>query len=152
MKKLLLIVVLALVAGAFGYAMTRVRMDSAQPEVGSGADIAWIKNEFNLDEASFAAIRELHLRYSGVCAKHCADIIAARNELARLQQDHASPAAIEAAQREFDRLKAVCNDATRMHIRAVAKHMPLEQGVRFIRATEPHLADAPHDGARVRSR
>ncbi|MGH8018698.1 MAG: hypothetical protein ACREIA_10460 [Opitutaceae bacterium] len=153
MKKLAAILILALVAGLLGYALARVRFEAAATaEVETGADIAWLKDEFHLTAPEFAAIEALHQAYSGICAQHCAGIVEARDRLAKLEQEGAESAAIEPARRELLRLEAVCNEATRAHLRQVATRMPLEQGVRFLRATEPHLASSPHDGSRALSR
>ncbi len=155
MKKLVAILILALAAGLFGYGLVRVRLESAGPAgVETGADIAWLKTEFNLTVPEFAAIEELHLAYSGTCAQHCADIIEAQKRLAELEleQGGADETTVAAARQNLARLEAVCNEATRAHLRQVAARMPLAQGVRFLRATEPHLASAPHDGSRALSR
>ncbi|WP_442890375.1 hypothetical protein [Congregicoccus parvus] len=153
MKKLGFILVLALVAAVFGYFAGRARFERHHAHaVHDGSDIAWIQREFDLDDATFATVRALHEDYAGVCAQHCFDIVAAQERLEQLRRSGADAAAITAAETELARLEAVCNEATRAHIYRVAAKMPLEAGVRFIRATEPHLASMPHDGSRGLSR
>lgn len=122
------------------------------PPETSGRDITWLRTEFGLNDEQFAAVRRLHDEYAGVCAQHCADIAAARAELARLGGSDADPAVREAAVRRVLELEAVCNESTRAHLRRVAAAMPAAQGERFLAMIEPHLAQLPHDGTRAISR
>ena len=44
--------------------------------------MAWLRAEFRLDEAQFAAIKKLHDDYGVVCGEHCAAIMDARERKA----------------------------------------------------------------------
>lgn len=95
--------------------------------------MAWLRAEFRLDEAQFAAIKKLHDDYGAVCGEHCAAIMAARERKA--------PAA------EVARLEKVCVDAMTGHFRRVAALMPAEQGERYLATVLPRVAGYTHTGA-----
>jgi hypothetical protein len=149
MRRLVVILVLAIVAAAAGFALVTARHASEERALAtaSGADLAWLRTEFKLDDNQFAAIRALHEAYGPACTKHCADVLAAQKQLEALRANHADAAAISAAERALSDVQAVCNNATREHVRDVAALMPRGEGARYLAMIEPHLAQTPHDPA-----
>jgi hypothetical protein len=147
-RRLALLLVVALASAAVTYLLVGLR--ESAPKTTRGSDLSWLKSEFALDDAQFAAIGSLHNEYSGQCAQHCADIMAARAKLAALPPNDGTGRA--ASLQEIAKLEAVCNEATRAHLRRVAAAMPAEEGERFLRTVEPHLAQLPHDGVRALGR
>jgi hypothetical protein len=95
--------------------------------------MAWLRAEFRLDDAQFAAIKKLHDDYGAVCGEHCAAIMDARERKA--------PAA------EVARLEKVCVDAMSGHFKRVAALMPAEQGERYLATVLPRVSDYAHTGA-----
>jgi hypothetical protein len=95
--------------------------------------MAWLRTEFQLDAAQFAAIQKLHDDYGSVCAEHCAIITEARQRSA--------PAA------ELARLEQNCVDAMTDHFRRVAAVMSPAQGQRYLATVLPRIAGYPHAGA-----
>ncbi len=148
MRRLTLLLALGLVAGLLAYAAVRALYPPPRATAGSGADITWLRREFALDEERFSRIAALHAAYAVTCAAHCADIVAAQDRLAALRAADAGPGELADAERALRELEAVCNDATRVHIHAVADLMPPAQGRRYLALIEPHLAELPHDGDR----
>lgn len=110
-----------------------------------GSNLLWLRNEFNLTDEQFAAVSAAHRGYAAVCTRHCADILAARQNLEDVR-DHGADVAV--AEEQLQKLEQVCNDATLAHVRRVAGLMPPEAGKRFLALVEPHLATQPHDGDR----
>ena len=150
MKQIGIVLIAALVSALCGFYLVQ-RRHAAGIEALSGTrgdDLAWIRTEFGLNDAQFTAVKTLHADYSGVCAKHCADIAAAQQRLQALVAANGSAAELETARREIAALEDVCNTATRAHIHRVAAAMPTGQGERYIALVEPHLAHSPHDGSR----
>jgi hypothetical protein len=149
MKRLALVLAIALLAGGVGYGVIGWRHAAAarRLEAARGADLAWIRAEFALDDAQFAAVVALHDAYRPVCAGHCAAIASAAERIAALRQASAAPAEIAAAESALADLEQVCNNATRDHIHRVAAHMSPEQGRRYLQMIEPHLARQSHDPA-----
>jgi hypothetical protein len=145
-KRLAFLFLVALASAALTYFVVGLRRPPDHLAQIRGTDLQWLQVEFDLTDEQLAAVRELHDEYSGRCAQHCADIMAARAHLATLP---AGPSADRiAGERRVVELEAICNDATRVHLRRVAGCMPPVQGERFLRTVEPHLAQLPHDGAR----
>ncbi|MBE2214336.1 MAG: hypothetical protein IAE82_10735 [Opitutaceae bacterium] len=151
MKQIAIVLVAALVSAVCAFWLVQRRHDAGIAALAgtSGDDLQWIRTEFRLDDAQFAAVKKLHDDYAVVCAGHCADIAAATTRLQRLTSENAAPTDLEAARREVAALEEVCNTATRAHLRRVAAAMPAEQGARYIALVEPHLAHSPHDGSRL---
>lgn len=142
MKRFLTLLAVALASAAVTYFLVGLRQP-ATLALPANDNLAWIRTEFGLNDEQFSAVRELHRAYAGVCAQHCSAIATARSELATVST--ADRPAVEQKVRE---LEATCNEATRAHLHRVAAVMPPDQGERFLHMIEPHLAQAPHDGAR----
>lgn len=150
MRRLFLIVVAAVAAAALGYFLVSLRHSAASEKLANstGADLEWLRAEFHLSAAQFAAIAEAHRAYSAVCAGHCTAILAARQQFDELLRANAPEADLQAAQQRVARLEAVCNGATRAHIQAVARLMAPAEGERYLSLVEPHLAQNVHDARR----
>ncbi len=95
--------------------------------------MAWLRVEFRLSDAQYAAIKKLHDDYGAVCGEHCAAIMEARERKA--------PAA------EVERLEKVCVDAMTGHFKRVAALMPAEQGDRYLATVLPRVSGYAHTGA-----
>ena len=144
MKPFVRLALLALVAATLAFGLTRWL---ACHDADSNADeMAWMKTEFHLTPAQTAAIEKLHDDYNPVCMEHCRLIREARTRLNSLEAaDRRSTPAYADAQAEMTRLKAVCHDATRKHLEAVAAQMAPGEGRRFLDLTLPKLAGQSHD-------
>ncbi|HVS51626.1 MAG TPA: hypothetical protein VHD62_04665 [Opitutaceae bacterium] len=135
MKNLLITlgVALAACAAAFGafYALSDVpAMHRAAQD---GDAMMWLRTEFHLDEAQFAAIKKLHEDYAVVCAGHC-------TEIAQAKKRNAPPA-------EMAALEKTCVDAMTEHFRRVAQLMPAGEGERYLAMVLPRIAGYAHTGA-----
>jgi hypothetical protein len=131
-KNLLLTLAALLVVCAVSFAFFfRMNDDHALHQAARKGDaMAWLKVEFKLNDAQFAAVQKLHDDYSLVCGEHCAAIMAARRR--------AAPAAEVAA------LEKICVDAMTAHFRRVAGLMPREQGERYLAIVLPRVAAYDH--------
>jgi len=110
--------------------------------------LAWLRTDFRLDDAQFAAIQVLHLSYSAVCERHCEAIQAAaikRNALKIAPDTEA--AVLAAAERRLEELRRVCESAIAAHVREVAAHMAPDQGRRYLALVLPRIADFDHRAA-----
>ena len=107
--------------------------------------LAWLRTDFHLDEAQFAAIRKLHESYSKVCEKHCRAIQDAMTACDTLRAAASSDAkAIEAAERRVQELRVVCETAIAAHVRHVAAEMSPAEGQRYRALILPKIADFDH--------
>jgi hypothetical protein len=150
MKRVILVLVLALAAGGGGFGLIAWRHAVAERGVdGShGSDLAWLRHEFALDDAQFAAIAALHEAYRPICAGHCKAIAEAAARADTLRRAAAPAPEVAQAGQALADLEEACNTATRDHLRRVAALMAPAQGRRFLDRVEPHLAQQPHDPAR----
>jgi hypothetical protein len=150
MRRLFVVLGMAIAAGGLAFAWVRGNLaaDAEDLMARDGSDIAWLRTEFELSDEQFAAIEQLHADYSPQCARHCAAIIAATDELRAFGEGGAPPRQLAAARDRLADLEEVCNNATREHLKSVSSVMPPEESRRFLRMTEPHLSDQPHDGNR----
>lgn len=138
--------VLVVVAAAVGYGTFRL---GSKPEVHAAVAkkdaLAWLRTDFRLNDAQFAAIRKLHESYSVVCERHCEAIQEAamrRNALkAEVTPD---PVRVAEAERRFEELREICETAIAAHVREVATQMPPEQGQRYLALVLPKIADFDH--------
>ena len=96
-------------------------------------ELAWLKKEFNLSDAEFSRISELHSAYLPQCHKRC-QIIEEQNE--KLEQLLAANTSVtpEIASLFAERAKtrADCEAAMLNHFLEVSRAMPPEQGRRYL--------------------
>lgn len=125
--------VVAACGAAFGvfYALNGDRAMHAAAREGDA--MAWLRAEFRLDDAQFAAIKRLHDDYSVACGVHCAAIMDARERRA--------PAA------EIAALEKTCVDAMTEHFRNVAALMAKPDGERYLATVLPRIAGYSHHAA-----
>lgn len=110
-----------------GTASHRATLESAAPE------LTWLKNEFNLSDAEFKRITELHAAYMPQCAEMCRRIDAKNAELQELlSKSSAFTAEIESKLAEVAQLRVECQKNMLRHFFEVGRSMPAEQGKRYL--------------------
>jgi hypothetical protein len=108
----------------------------------------WLRADFKLTAAQFAAIKKLHDSYSVVCEKHCNDIMDAVHARDTLKaRPAADGVAVAAAERKVEELRLVCESAIASHVRECAKHMSPEAGERYLALVLPKIKDFDHQAA-----
>lgn len=136
-------------AAAVGFATYRASGDGQVKEALSRQDaMEWLRADFQLTEAQFAAIKTMHDAYSTVCEEHCREIqdaARARRELAAVAQP--DPAAIAAADRRVEQLRLVCESAIATHVRQCAEVMSPDAGRRYMALVLPKIKDFDHEAA-----
>ncbi len=130
-----LVVVLGLLLGTaafagvyyLGTASSRSLMREPQPE------LAWLKKEFNLGDAEFARVTQLHEAYLPRCAERCRRIAEQNQKLHQLlgQATDMTPE-IRALLLERAQTRAECEAEMLQHFLAVSRTMPAEQGRRYL--------------------
>jgi hypothetical protein len=140
---------LAAIAGTAGFVAFRVSSDPEVTQALAKRDaMEWLRADFKLTDAQFAAIRKLHDSYSVVCEEHCREInraVRARNELKAAA--NADPTAVAAAERRVEELRLVCESAIATHVRECAAHMSPEAGQRYLALVLPKIKDFDHQAA-----
>lgn len=129
---ILLLGILIAVAGFWGIyysrtADTRALLASDIPE------LAWLKHEFNLSDAEFKRISELHESYLPRCADMCRRIAEKNSEIGKaIVASERLTSEIETKLREAAELRAECQAAMLKHFFEVSQTMPAEQGRRYL--------------------
>ncbi len=137
------------IAAAVGLIAYRASGDAAVERALARQDpMAWLRADFNLSAAQFAAIRKLHDSYSVVCEEHCREIQGAFETRERLKAAApADVAAIAAAERRVEALRLVCESAIATHVRQCAAEMSPEARERYLALVLPKIKDFDHQAA-----
>lgn len=108
-------------------ASARSLQQSAKPE------LAWLKDEFKLNDVEFAGVSELHAAYLPHCQEMCRQIDAQNVQLQKLLSlaTNQTPQ-IDAALAEAARLRTECQKMMLRHFFQVSQTMPPEQGRRYL--------------------
>jgi len=107
----------------------------------------WLRTDFQLSDAQFAKIKQLHDSYSVLCEKHCLDIMDAARARDELKMASADASAIAAANKRVEELRQVCEAAITSHVRQCAAEMPEQAGQRYLALVLPKIADFDHQAA-----
>jgi hypothetical protein len=98
-----------------------------------GNDLAWLRQEFHLDDAEMARIQKLHEGYLPQCAAMCQRIAAKKMEVeaALNGATNVTPVATQKLA-ELAALRAQCQTQMLRHFTEVSQTMPPEQGRRYL--------------------
>ncbi len=137
------ILALGLVLAAMAYAIsylagtaeTRQLLHSPQPE------LAWLKKAYQLSDADFARISQLHNAYLPKCAAHCRRIDELNQNLERaLSEASTVTPEIKTLLAERAEERADCQAEMLDHFFQVSRTMPPEQGRRYLDWVQRHTA------------
>jgi hypothetical protein len=136
----LVLALAAYLGGNFiGTAKTRALLRSDTPE------LAWLKEEFNLSDAEFKRISDLHGTYLPLCKERCRQIDEINDQLKILLSKASTVTPeIEAKLAESAALRLKCQEAMLSHFLAVSKAMPPEQGKRYLAWIEQRTFMSEH--------
>lgn len=112
------------------------------------AGLMWLRDEYQLDDATFERIHALHRDYFRRCENMCRQIDAADRPLLWRGRRSGPPPADLPAQIASERaLCSDCETAATKHLEQVAALMPPEQGRRFLADIMPtiHRQRLEHD-------
>jgi hypothetical protein len=109
-----------------GSSSSRCMAGSKTPE------LAWLQKEFQIPDAEFRRISEMHDAYLADCMERCRRIDAKTDELKTLlaATNQVTPA-IEKGLQDAAQLRAECHKKMLEHFYAVSQAMPREQGQRY---------------------
>lgn len=99
----------------------------------SPPELAWVKFEFQLNDAAFTKVCQLHLDYMPHCKKMCDRIDKLNMELESLVlQTNAITPDIETKMTEAAGLRLECQKMLLQHFYEVSRQMPPQQGQRYL--------------------
>jgi hypothetical protein len=98
-----------------------------------GNDLAWLRQEFHLNDAEMARIQKLHEGYLPQCAEMCQKIAAKQMEVGAALNGatNVTPVARQKLA-ELAALRAQCQAQMLRHFIEVSQTMPPEQGRRYL--------------------
>jgi hypothetical protein len=146
MKKggIILLLGVLLCAGTFagfyyaGTSCCRGLMKESQPE------LAWLKKEFNLSDAEFKRVTELHAAYLPQCAERCRRLDELNTELHHLLSvTNTLTPEIQALLTERAKTRSDCEAEMLKHFLEVSRTMPLEQSRRYLAWAEQQTVLRP---------
>ena len=124
---------LAVAAAAYGCIYLVCTAPARALERSSQPELAWLKQEFNLSDAEFQRISELHAAYLPECAEMCRQIEAQNQRLrALLAATNQMTREIESAIAESARLRGQCQRNMLQHFYEVSRTMPPEERRRYL--------------------
>jgi hypothetical protein len=135
MKRAWIILVAGLLAGAAGYSGLYFASTSKSRclEHCKSPELAWLKAEFNLNDAEYARICEMHKGYMAGCAERCRRIDEKNAHLKHLlASTNAITPEIEKTLAEAAELRGECQKEMLRHFYEVSRTMPPEQGKRYL--------------------
>lgn len=143
------LIIIVMVACGVGFVAYRATGNAPVAEALSKQDaMEWLRADFQLSEAQFAAIKKLHDSYSVVCEEHCRAIQDATRTRNKLKSGpNSDPAALAAAERHVEELRLVCESAIATHVRRCAAEMNPDAAERYLALVLPKIKDFDHQAA-----
>ena len=150
MKRAVVILLVGLLAATAGYCALyyhgtkkhREMLESPAPE------LAWLKKEFQLDDAEFERIAKLHEGYMPRCAELCRRIAQKNAELRQIVSvTNVDPKAVEQKLKEAGDLRVECEQNMFNHFLEVSREMPPEEGKRYLQWVQQRTLMPEHDMA-----
>lgn len=149
MKRAVLILIAAVLAGVVGFAISRWQTGSnivgkagAAGTPSFQSELEWLRREFQLTEEQFAKASELHFAYRPTCESLCEKVLASRGRIAQLvgTEGHVTPE-LEAALREQATLRVECQTAMLTHLYQTAACLSPDQAKAYLEAMLPEVMD-----------
>ncbi|MEO7934415.1 MAG: hypothetical protein ABIT76_14785 [Chthoniobacterales bacterium] len=135
MKRLLCILLLAIVAGLSAYFICYRTMIRPARELSQSSQptLAWLTSEFHLNDNQAQRIGQLEAAYAPVCAIHCQQISENQSQISRqiAAQREVTPELASLLQTSAA-LQTTCHQEMLAHIYAVAAVMPPGEADRYI--------------------
>ncbi len=151
MKKALVVLLMALVAGLAAFCVMR---SYQQKKSHSGVmldampELAWLRTELHLSEQQFAEVSRLHAAYRPKCEEMCMEIAKARHELeAATLRNRGMNAEVEAAIRKHADTRAKCRQEMLRHMYETAALLDADQAARYLQTMLPFAMDDAGAGA-----
>jgi hypothetical protein len=135
MPRTLLILVAGLAFAGLGYFGVYSAGTAAHctMEKSQAPELAWLKQEFQLNDEEFNRISRLHEQYLAGCAERCRRIDLKNQELAQLlTATNTITPEIERLLSEAAQLRAECQKNMLQHFYEVSRTMPTDQGKRYL--------------------
>jgi hypothetical protein len=150
MKKGMLLLVVALVAGMAAFCFMRWQKGGAHSHhtgvaLDSMPELAWLRTELQLSEAQFAKVKELHAAYRPKCMEMCRRISEAHEKIEVLAAaNRVITPEYQAALKEHADIHVECQAAMLKHLYETAGTLREDQAKRYLEAMLPFALDFSH--------
>ncbi len=156
MKRALILLAVALIAGVAAFCFTRSHKMAEQhgPLLDAMPELAWIRTDLKLSDAQFAKVSELHVAYRPQCMEMCDRISQAHEKVkAAARSSGSMTSELEAAIQEHAETHAQCQQAMLKHMYETAAVLDKEQAARYLETMLPFALDfAPAESGHTPSR
>jgi len=134
MKRLVVTAVLAILLGWAAYALSFHVASYTFCRVPDANDpSSWIRQEYHLNDAQYARVRQLEEGYAPQCAELCRQIQKSHNSLKKLILANTTMTPeVEAALQKDTAVEQECREAMLQHFYAVSEAMPPDEGKRYL--------------------
>ena len=135
MRRVGYIVIVGLIAAVVGYTCTYLAGIKGQHDVEKSNQpaLAWLQQEYQLNNAQFVCVCQLHAAYQPKCDEMCREIDAMNARLQNLLvATNVVTHEIKQALTQNAQLRVECEQMMLAHFYAVAQVMPPEQGKRYL--------------------
>jgi len=153
MKKGLLILVLALAAGAAAFFVTRSHQQAERQEVllDKMPELAWLRDDLGLSDEQFAKAGELHADYRPQCSEMCRRISESRAHMDDLARNaRGMTPELAHAIHDHARVQAECQQRMLAHLYQTAALFDDRQAARYLEKVLPPALGSPDDDAGTR--
>ncbi len=139
MKRPVIILIIAIVAGLVSYSITRTQHASADGTLLDGLpELAWLRTELDLSDEQFAKVAELHAAYRPVCGEMCRRIEESRARLESVAlKNRTTDAELQQAIADYERVRGECKTKMLEHLYQTAALMSEEQAMRYLKTVLP---------------
>jgi hypothetical protein len=135
MRRALFILLIGLVGAVAAYCALYFHRTARHREVADThtPELAWLRQEYHLNDTEFRRITELHENYLPRCEEMCRKIAQKNGEMKALASStNVDSTALQLKLAEAAQLRLECQSNMLSHFIAVSKQMPPEQGRRYL--------------------
>jgi len=150
MKKGILILAIALLAGVIAFCLMRSRTITHSREnlLDSMPELAWVRTDLKLTDAQFSKVSELHAAYRPKCMEMCRRISDAHEKVDGLAgKGRKLTPELDAAIREHAVIHAECQQAMLKHLYETAAVLDEKQAGRYLETMIPFALDSTLSGS-----
>lgn len=147
MKKSILVLVFAIVAGVVAFAFMRShKIDSSKGALlDNMPELTWLRSDLELTDSQFAKVTELHVAYRPQCVEMCHRILEAHERLDRaVRPGRAVTEELKEAIADHAKIHAECQEAMINHLYQTAAVLDERQAKRYLHTMLPYALDFSH--------
>ena len=140
MKKPVIILILALIAGFVAFGITRKHCTTSNSNalLDQLPELGWLKSELKLSDTQFSKVAELHNAYRPVCKEMCSRIDESRARLEGVVlKNRSMNTELQQVTVEYERVRGECKMKMLEHLYQTAALMSEEQAGRYLKAVLP---------------